>query len=149
MQKYRVVDIWTQERRLALRCSAGRFHLARALGVLPNAGDMLDGDNAHLGFSLLICPKSGTIFRVIFESISHATRPSAPTVLTAATTVGTRTCTCHATRPSAPTVLTVPTAPISVIAPIAPIALIAPSAMPDARHQPCRRSRWSHVASGG
>ena len=122
MQKYRVVDIWTQERRLALRCSAGRFHLARSLGVLPHAGDMLDGDNAHLGFSLLICPKSGTIFRVIFESISHATRPSAPTVPT------------------------VPTAPISVIAPTAPIA---PSAMPDARHQPCRRSRWSHVASGG
>ena len=122
MQKYRVVDIWTQERRLALRCSAGRFHLARSLGVLPNSGDMLDGDNAHLGFSLLICPKSGTIFRVIFESISHATRPSAPTVPT------------------------VPTAPISVIAPTAPIA---PSAMPDARHQPCRRSRWSHVASGG
>lgn len=128
MQKYRVVDIWTQERRLALRCSAGRFHLARALGVLPNAGAVLDGDSPQLGFGILLCPRSRTIFRVIFESISHATRPSAPTVPT------------------------VPTAPISVIAPtapIAPIALIAPSAMPDARHQPCRRSRWSHVASGG
>ena len=122
MQKYRVVDIWTQERRLALRCSAGRFHLARALGVLPNAGAVLDGDSPKLGFGILLCPRSRTIFRVIFESISHATRPSAPTV---------------------------PTVPISVIAPTAPIALIAPSAMPDARHQPCRRSRWSHVASGG
>ena len=125
MQKYRVVDIWTPERRLALRCGAGRFHLARSLGVLPNSGAVLNGDSPHLGFGLLLCPRSGTIFRVIFESISHATRPSAPTV---------------------------PTVPISVIAPtapIAPIALIAPSAMPDARHQPCRRSRWSHVASGG
>ena len=125
MQKYRVVDIWTRERRLALRCSAGRFHLARALGVLPNAGAVLDGDSPQLGFGILLCPRSRTIFRVIFESISHATRPSAPTV---------------------PISVIAPSAPI---APIAPIALIAPSAMPDARHQPCRRSRWSHVASGG
>lgn len=84
MHKYSVVNIWTQEHRLALRCSAGRFHLARALGVLPNAGAVLDGDSPQLGFGILLCPESGTIFRVMFESVGHASRlvaPSAPSAM--------------------------------------------------------------------
>ena len=119
MQKYRVVDIWTQERQLVLRCSAGRFHLARALGVLPHVGAVLHGDSPHRGFALLLCQQAGTIHRVIFESINHATRLIAPMSLIA---------------PSAQ---------------IATSAMFAPGAMPDARHRPCMRSTWPQVAGGG
>ena len=78
MHNYRVVGLWAEEQRLALRCSAGRYHLTRALGLLPEAGAALDGDSPHLGFGLLLCPKSGTSFRVVFESIGQAKMPVAP-----------------------------------------------------------------------
>jgi len=69
MHSYRVVDRWEEENRLALRCSAGQYHLARALKSLPQAGAKLDGDRPQLGFGILQCAQSGALFRVIFESV--------------------------------------------------------------------------------
>lgn len=72
MYKYRVVELWPDENRLALRCNMGRYHLARALNALPRAEAVLHGAAPHLGFGLLQCPVKGTIFRTIFESINQA-----------------------------------------------------------------------------
>ncbi len=78
MHKYRVVECFSEERRLTLRCSRGQYHIVRALSVLPGLDAMLEGARPHLGFGLLSCPKSGAIFRVIFESFGHAAIPLAP-----------------------------------------------------------------------
>ena len=78
MHNYRVVGLWAEERRLALRCSAGRYHVIRALGVMPRAGAELDGDSPHLGFGILLCPKLAVTFRMVFESIDHAKQPVEP-----------------------------------------------------------------------
>ena len=71
MHTYRVVERWADESRIALRCDVGRYHLTRALNALPPAGATLHGTEVHLGFGILLCPTSGAIFRVIFESIDH------------------------------------------------------------------------------
>jgi hypothetical protein len=74
MYKYRVVERWAAENRLALRCSRGRYHLTRALNGLPADGISLHGDQPHLGFGILRCEATGAAFRVIFESINHPDR---------------------------------------------------------------------------
>ncbi len=71
MHTFRVVESWVDEGRLGLRCEAGRYHLARALHDLPPPGLRLNGARPHLGFGVLLCPGSGTVFRVIFELINH------------------------------------------------------------------------------
>ena len=71
MQKYRVVDCRANDFKLALKCSNGRYHLTRGLNVLPPVGSVLHGAKAHLGFGVLVCPASGAVFRVIFESINN------------------------------------------------------------------------------
>lgn len=78
MHQYRVVERWAQESRLTLRCSRGHYHMARALSMLPDVEARLEGYGPHLGFGILVCPKSGATFRVIFESIGNATKPPAP-----------------------------------------------------------------------
>jgi hypothetical protein len=70
MHKYRVWECRPDESRLALKCSQGRYHLTRVLNALPPAGATLTGATPHLGFGILLCPISGTVFRVIFESIN-------------------------------------------------------------------------------
>ncbi len=76
--KYNVIGRWVENSRLELRCSRGQYHVARGLSALPDANATLQGDKPHLGFGILICPKSGAIFRVIFESISNSARPPVP-----------------------------------------------------------------------
>jgi len=73
MYKYRVVERRAEESRITLRCRRGQYHIARALGVLPLAEAALESDKPHLGFGLLLCPQSGTVYRVMFESIGHTT----------------------------------------------------------------------------
>ena len=76
MHKYRVIEQWADESRLALKCSKGRYYLARALSMAPPpAGVVLEGAKPHLGFDLLLCPTSGAVFRVIFESIGNTELP--------------------------------------------------------------------------
>ena len=72
MHTYSVVENWAGKSRLGLRCQIGRYHLARALHDSPPRGVRLNGARPHLGFSVLVCPKSGAFFRVIFELINHA-----------------------------------------------------------------------------
>ena len=72
MHKYRVTGRWPDQSRLVLQCAAGRYHLIRALKMLPGDGDILVGNKPHLGFGMLICPASDAIYRVIFESINQA-----------------------------------------------------------------------------
>lgn len=78
MQNYRVVERWAKESRLTLRCSRGRYHMARALSALPDLEERLEGSQPHLGFGILLCPRSGATYRMIFESIGHAAKPAAP-----------------------------------------------------------------------
>ncbi len=85
MHKYRVVQRWAEENRMALRCSEGRCHLTLALRTFPLADALLEGARPHLGFDLLQCPKSGAIFRVIFESIGNSEMPLAPSAMPGAT----------------------------------------------------------------
>jgi hypothetical protein len=72
MHTYNVVESWARKSRLGLRCQVGRYHLARALHGSPSTGMRLNGARPHLGFGVLVCPKSGALFRVIFELINHA-----------------------------------------------------------------------------
>jgi len=76
MHKYRVVERSAEESRLTIRCSGGRYHLTRALSVLPEVDARLEGDKPHLGFGILRCSKTGAAFRVIFESIGNTAMPS-------------------------------------------------------------------------
>ena len=78
MYRYHVVERRADQNRLALRCHMGRYHVARALNVMPSEAVALNGDKPHLGFGILLCAASGTVFRVIFESINHAQLSWAP-----------------------------------------------------------------------
>ncbi len=71
MQKYRVLECRVDDFKMALKCNNGRYHLTRVLNVLPPIGLVLHGAKAHLGFGVLVCPASGAVFRVIFESINN------------------------------------------------------------------------------
>lgn len=71
MQTYQVVERWANETRFALRCGRGKFHVTRALNNLPTTGATLHGARPELGLGILVCPVSGAIFRVIFESINQ------------------------------------------------------------------------------
>ena len=81
MYKYRVVERWVEQSRLVLRCSKGRYYVARALSLATPPGAVLEGAKPHLGFDLLLCPQSGAIFRVIFESIGNTALPSPPNAM--------------------------------------------------------------------
>ena len=70
MHEYRVVERWADKGLCALQCSTGRYHVARALKVMPPVDVSLSGDKPRLGFGILLCTASGSIFRVIFESIN-------------------------------------------------------------------------------
>jgi hypothetical protein len=70
MHEYRVVERWTEEGLCVLRCTSGRYHVAQALNFMPPEEAPLHGDKPRLGFSILVCPASGTIFRLIFESVN-------------------------------------------------------------------------------
>jgi hypothetical protein len=72
MREYRVVASWSEQALCALRCSSGRYHLARALNLMPPKEAPLHGNRPRLGLSVLLCPASGAIFRLIFESINDA-----------------------------------------------------------------------------
>jgi hypothetical protein len=70
MVKYRVMQDSDGHAPLALQDNLGRHHLARALSTPPARGSTLVGEGPHLGFSLLICMRSGQAFRFVFESIN-------------------------------------------------------------------------------
>ena len=72
MHKYRVMHCAQGESEIALRCSNGRIHLVRVLNTLPAVGVLLNGAKPHLGFGVLVCPVSGSVFRVIFKDINRA-----------------------------------------------------------------------------
>lgn len=85
MNTHCVVDMWTDENRLALRCSAGRHHLVRCLGVLPAAGVSVVGSSPNLGFGILSCPTHRSVSRVIFESVGNTQMPLPPSAMLGAT----------------------------------------------------------------
>jgi hypothetical protein len=78
MHHYLVVERWAEHGLCMLRCGAGRYHVARALSVMPPPGEPLSGDAPRLGFGLLVCAATGQIFRVIFEAVGLARRPPRP-----------------------------------------------------------------------
>jgi len=58
--------------------------MARALSVLPVVNAALEGARPRLGFGILLCPQSGSIYRVIFESIDNTEMPLAPMAMSGA-----------------------------------------------------------------
>ncbi len=89
MHRYRVVERCDESELCALRCSAGRYHVARSLKAMPPLHATLNGTKPHLGFGLLVCAVSGATFRMIFEAINdsrpllgHSSTPSQPRVST-------------------------------------------------------------------
>ncbi len=72
-------------RRLALRCSAGRYPLARYLGVLPAPGVFVVGSSPHLGFEILSRPTRRAVFGGIFESVGDTEKPLPPSAMLGAT----------------------------------------------------------------
>ena len=72
MPTYRVVERLPKRSLCALQCSAGHYHMIRALSILPALDAVLHGGRPNLGFDILVCAAgSGAIFRVIFESINE------------------------------------------------------------------------------
>lgn len=82
MHKYRVVERWVDDSRVALQCQMGRYHVALALNGMPPAAGSLHGQKPHPGFVVLLCTMSGTMsgmmFRMIFELIDQAELFSSP-----------------------------------------------------------------------
>ncbi len=70
MQEYRVVECQADEGRVALQCGSGQYHLARTLNAVPAVGAQLHGAHPRLGFGILVCPGSGSVYRVIFEKVN-------------------------------------------------------------------------------
>ena len=68
MYQYRVIENRVADKQLALKCTFGRCHRARLLGGGPEVGSVLQGARPHLGFAILLCTHSGSVFRVIFET---------------------------------------------------------------------------------
>ncbi|WP_425258913.1 hypothetical protein ACPOLB_25745 [Rubrivivax sp. RP6-9] len=77
MHKYKVIQSRECEKWLALLGSGGCYHIARALSRAPPIGAVLDGTRPHLGFGMLMCPRSGHTYRVMFETINEALPPPA------------------------------------------------------------------------
>lgn len=78
MHRYHVVERWVDDSRVALQCHMGRYHVALALNGMPPAAGNLHGQKPHPGFVVLLCAISGTMFRMIFESINQAELFSVP-----------------------------------------------------------------------
>ena len=72
MYQYCIVECWADGIRCVLRCNRGRYHAARTLNAVPPVDLPLRGDRPHLGFGILVCVRTGAIFRMIFESINEA-----------------------------------------------------------------------------
>jgi hypothetical protein len=71
MHQYRVVERWDDDKRCVFQCSNGRYHVARALHLMPPVQAPLRGEKPRLGFGILLCAATGAIFRVIFESVNE------------------------------------------------------------------------------
>jgi hypothetical protein len=65
MYRYLVADTCTVTRLVALRDSAGRYHVAHCTSVLPNVRTVLEGLAPAIGFALLTGLR-GEVVRVIF-----------------------------------------------------------------------------------
>lgn len=78
MHHYRVIERWADESRVALQCHLGRYHVALALNGMPAAAGTLHGQKPYPGFVVLLGTGSGTMFRMIFESINQAELFSGP-----------------------------------------------------------------------
>jgi hypothetical protein len=69
MHEYRVVERLPDSALYVLQCNQGRYHVARALNVMPPVDVPLRGCKPSLGFGVLLSTTSGEFFRVIFESV--------------------------------------------------------------------------------
>jgi hypothetical protein len=70
MHNYQVADGTPKGQIVVLRDGADRFHLVRAISVIPQIGLKLCGNPPSLGFHILVAVDSGCIFRIIFERIN-------------------------------------------------------------------------------
>jgi hypothetical protein len=80
---YQVHDASHDGRAIALRDSAGKFHVARTTSGVPLIGANLHGARAGVGFGILDGGASGHVFRVIFEMINCKAEAISPRLHTA------------------------------------------------------------------
>ena len=71
MHEYRVVERLPDNALYVLQCNQGRYHVARALNVMPPVDVPLRGCKPSLGFGVLLSTTSGAFVRVIFESVDE------------------------------------------------------------------------------
>lgn len=73
MHNYRVYEASIDKRQIALSDDIACCHVARITADAPAVGVELVGLPPRLGFSVLLCIRTGRAFRIIFEMI-HADR---------------------------------------------------------------------------
>lgn len=69
MHRYRVTHIQEGGQRVALKDSAGWFHVARVLTEPPEVGVVLMGALPGLGFRVVQCAANQTRVRLVFEEL--------------------------------------------------------------------------------
>lgn len=66
---YRVIDVRTSDRSVALRDPAGHYHVACAMGDLPAVDQELEGPAPALGAARLVAP-GGRVLPVMFDRVN-------------------------------------------------------------------------------
>lgn len=70
MHNYQVYEASTDKRQIALLDDGDRCHVGRLTEGVPAYGSTLVGSAPQLGFSVLLCARTGRVFRIIFEMIN-------------------------------------------------------------------------------
>lgn len=69
MHNYQVYEASTDKRQIALSDDVAHCHVGRIAADAPAVGVKLVGLPPRLGLSVLLCVKTGRVFRIIFEMI--------------------------------------------------------------------------------
>jgi hypothetical protein len=69
MHNYQVYESSSDRRRVALSDDLDRRHVGRPTAGAPGFGVKLVGLPARLGLNVLLCVRTGRIFRILFEWI--------------------------------------------------------------------------------
>ena len=70
MHNYRVYDTSIDKSSIALSDDTARCHVGRITADAPPTGARLIGLPPQLGMCILLCVRSGRVFRVLFEIIN-------------------------------------------------------------------------------
>ena len=69
MLNYQVYEASTDKRQIALSDDSAHCHVGRVAAAAPAVGLELVGLPPRLGLNVLLCVRTGRVFRIIFEMI--------------------------------------------------------------------------------